>query len=71
MSTLSANMYIYHMHAWFPKRSEEGIDTLEQELWAAVSYMLVLKTEPQISATVTSAKDQAISLVQYRQVFHS
>ena len=36
MSILSANMYIYHKRTWFPKRSEEGTDTLEQGLWVAV-----------------------------------
>lgn len=38
MSALPAHMYMHHIHAWHPKKSEGGIGSQEQELQGVVSH---------------------------------
>jgi hypothetical protein len=37
MNALPAGMYVHHTHAWYVRRSEEGIGYLELGLWLIVN----------------------------------
>ena len=43
MSALSVCMYVHIIHARYPQKSEEGLDSLELELWTIVSYYMATK----------------------------
>lgn len=43
MSALSVCMYVHLIHAWYPQKSEGGLDSLELELRTIVSYYMATK----------------------------
>lgn len=43
MSALSVCMHVHLIHAQYPQKSEEGLESLELELWIIVSYYMATK----------------------------
>lgn len=48
-------MYVYHVPAWYPQKSDEAIRSMKLELGLLYAMIWILGTEPESSARATRA----------------